>query len=264
MPVDLSASRVLLTGGLGQAIARMLHTAGAELVLTGRRADVLGSLAAEVGGLPVTADLTSAAQAHQVLDTAGHVDVLIANAALPGAGYLVDYTDDEIERVLNINLRAPIIMACRVAREMRAARAGHIVFVGSLSSVAASEQSTMYSATKAGLRGFALSLRQDLHGSGVGVSVVLPGFVSQAGMFADVGEPRVRGVRTVTPEAVARGVLTAITCDRAEVFVAPWELRWGAAIGSITPSLSARVQRRMGAHTIANAITAGNRALGKR
>jgi short-subunit dehydrogenase len=267
MPVDLSASRVLLTGatgGLGQAIARMLHAAGAELVLTGRRADVLESLAAEVGGLPVTADLTSAAQAHEVLDAAGRVDVLIANAALPGAGYVVDYADDEIERVLDLNLRAPIIMACQVARDMRAAGTGHIVFIGSLSSVAASEQSAMYSATKAGLRGFALSLRQDLHGSGVSVSIVLPGFVRQAGMFADVGEPRVRGVRTVTPEAVARGVRTAITRDRAEVFVAPQELRWGAVFASATPSLSARVQRRMGAHTIANAITAGNQALGKR
>ena len=88
--------------------------------------------------------------------------------------------------------------------------------------------------------------------------------VRDAGMFADVGEPLMRGTRTVTPEAVARSVKTAITRDRAETFVAPWELRWGAVVGSIAPSLSARVQRRMGAHTVATAIAAGNQALGKR
>jgi short-subunit dehydrogenase len=267
MPVDLNASRVLLTGatgGLGRAIAKMLHAAGAELVLTGRRADVLEALAVEVGGTFVAADLMSAAEVHRVLDAAGPVDVLIANAALPGAGYVVDYTDEEIGRVLDLNLRAPIIMACRAAREMRAAGAGQIVLIGSLSSVAASEQSAMYSATKAGLRGFALSLRQDLHGSGVGVSLVLPGFVREAGMFADVGEPLMRGTRTVPPDAVARSVRTAIMRDRAETFVAPWELRWGAVVGSVAPSLSARVQRRMGAHAVATAIAAGNQALGKR
>jgi short-subunit dehydrogenase len=267
MPVDLAGSRVLLTGatgGLGRYIARMLHSAGARLILTGRRADSLDALSREVGGLTIPADLASAAEVSRVLELAGPIDVLIANAALPGAGYVTDYTDDEIDRVLAINLRAPVIMACHAARQMRARGAGQIVLISSLSGIAAAEQSAMYSATKFGLRGFAHALRQDLHGSGVGVSVVLPGFVREAGMFADVGTPVQRGVRTVTPEAVARSVRTAIVRDRAETLVAPAELRLGALIGGIAPALSAAAQRRMGVHRLASTIAAGNRELGKR
>lgn len=267
MAVDLAASRVLLTGatgGLGWAIARMLHAAGAELVLTGRRADSLGALSGEVGATFIAADLADATEVRKVLDQAGRIDILVANAGLPGAGYVTDYTDGEIDRVLDINLRAPIIMACHAARQMAARGAGQIVFISSLSGLAASEQSAMYSATKFGLRGFAHALRQDLHGSGVGVSVILPGFVRDAGMFADVGAPAQPGVRTVTPETVARSVQTAIVRDRAETLVAPAEMRLGAIIGGIAPSLSAAAQRRMGVHKLASAIAAGNQELGKR
>jgi short-subunit dehydrogenase len=267
MTVQLSGARVLLTGatgGLGRAIARALHASGARLTLTGRRIDVLEPLAAEVAAASVAADLASAADVRRLLDQAGRVDVLIANAALPGAGYVLDYTEEEIDRVLDINLRAPIVMARHAARQMRERGTGQIVFIGSLSSKTASEQSAMYSATKFGLRGFAHGLRQDLHGTGVGVSLVLPGFVSEAGMFADTGARLERGIRTVTPQAVARGVLLAITRDRAEISVAPPELRIGAALGSIAPALSAAVQRHAGGPRMAAAIAAGHQARGKR
>ena len=267
MTVQLAGARVLLTGatgGLGHAIARALHGAGAHLTLTGRRLDVLGPLASELSADSIAADLTSAADVRRVLAEAGRVDVLIANAALPGAGYLLEFTDEEIDRVLDVNLRAPIIMARHAALAMRERHSGQIVLIGSLSSKAASEQSAMYNATKFGLRGFAHGLRQDLHGTGVGVSIVLPGFVADAGMFAEAGAPQQRGVRTVPPGAVARGVLQAITRDRAEISVAPPELRLGATIGSIAPALAAAVQRRTGGHEMASAIAAANRVIGKR
>ena len=147
---------------------------------------------------------------------------------------------------------------------MAARGRGHLVFIGSLSGKAATSGSSVYNATKFGLRGFAHGLRQDLHGTGVGVSIVLPGFVADAGMFAEAGAPQQRGVRTVPPGAVARGVLQAITRDRAEISVAPPELRLGATIGSIAPALAAAVQRRTGGHEMASAIAAANRVIGKR
>jgi uncharacterized protein len=265
--VRLSGARVLLTGatgGLGQAIARALRAAGAHLTLTGRQTDVLEPLASELSADSIAADLSAPADVRRVLDEAGRVDVLIANAALPGAGYALDYTEDEIDQVLGVNLRAPIVMACGAARQMRERGSGQIVLIGSLSGKSASEQSAMYNATKFGLRGFAHGLRQDLHGTGVGVSIVLPGFVSEAGMFAKSGATLQRGVRTVPPDAVARAVLQAITRDRMEISVAPVELRIGATLGSVLPGLSAAVQRRAGGSAMAADIAAGHRARGAR
>ena len=108
--MELSGRRVLLTGatgGLGHAIARALHGRGADLVLTGRRADVLEPLAAEVGGRAVVADLADPAAIGPLVDAAGDVDVLVANAALPGSGPVLEYEPEQIDRALTVNLRAP-------------------------------------------------------------------------------------------------------------------------------------------------------------
>jgi short-subunit dehydrogenase len=104
----------------------------------------------------------------------------------------------------------------------------------------------MYNATKFGLRGFTLSLAQDLAGSAVSASVVAPGFIRDAGMFADGGIDLPPGVRTKAPDDVATGVVTAIESGRPEVFVAPPELRLAATLGSVAPAISAAIQRRAG------------------
>ncbi|MST35128.1 SDR family NAD(P)-dependent oxidoreductase, partial [Acidimicrobiaceae bacterium USS-CC1] len=93
---------------------------------------------------------------------------------------------------------------------------GHILLVSSLAGVAASPASSLYAATKFGLRGFGHALRQDLAGSGVGVSVLLPGFVRDAGMFADSGATLPPGVGTRTPGEVAAAAVAAVERDRAE------------------------------------------------
>lgn len=253
MTVDLSGARVLLTGatgGLGHAIARALHARGASLVLTGRKADVLEALAAEVSGTPVVADLSDPVAVRSVLDQAGDVDVLVANAALPSTGLLGDFDEDALDRQLDVNLRAPIVMTRALLPSMSAHARGQIVLIGSVSGLVASPGSAMYNATKFGLRGFAGGLRQDLHGSGVGVSVVMPGFVRDAGMFANSGMVLPPGVRTVTPEQVADGVLRAIDKDLGEVVVAPAELRLGAKLAQVAPGVNAAFQRRAGAADI--------------
>jgi short-subunit dehydrogenase len=254
MTVELRTARILLTGatgGIGHAIARRLHAEGASLVLTGRRVDVLRPLAEELSAIRIEADLADPADVERLLEESGRVDVLVANAALPGAGDLFELTEAQIERAIEVNLRTPILMARRLAAPMVERGAGHIVLIGSLSGRAAAPFSSMYSATKFGLRGFGLGFRQDLHGTGVGVSHVLPGFVREAGMFVESGMQLPRGVRTVAPEAVAEGVVTAIRRDRAEVVVAPLELRLGAALASVAPALAAAVQRRVGAADLA-------------
>lgn len=251
--MQLKGATVLLTGatgGIGHAIARRLKAEGADLILTGRKAEVLTPLADELGARSVVADLGDPAALDALLTEAGPIDVLVANAALPGTGQLTAMPVDRIDANLDVNLRAPIMLARAVLPQMTERRAGHLVFIGSVSGIVASPGSSLYNATKFAIRGFADALRQDLYGTGVGVSNVQPGFVRDAGMFVDSGMELPAGTRTVSPEQVAAGVVRAITKDKGEIVVAPAELRLGARLGSIAPSLNAAIQRRAGAAEI--------------
>ena len=258
--MELRGRTVLVTGatgGLGTAIVRALAARGAVPVLTGRRSDVLEPLALETGGRAVAADLSLAADVDRLLDEAGAVDVLVANAGLPGSGHLTSFSVEEIDRALAVNLRAPIVMARRLAEPMAGRGAGHMVFVSSLSGKAASGGGSVYAATKFGLRGFAHGLREDLRDAGVGVSVVLPGFIRDSGMFHDAGVKLPAFLGTRTPQDVAAAVVRAIERDRAEVEVAPLPMRAGAAFAGLAPELSARVQRRLGGAKVAEDMARG-------
>lgn len=258
------SGRVLLTGatgGLGQAIARAFAGRGASLLLTGRREEVLEPLARELGGRALVADLASDADVRRVIEAARNeqIEVLIANAGVPATGLLEDISQEELDRMIDVNLRAPIALAKGLAPAMAGRGAGHIVFMGSLSGKVAAPTSSMYSATKFGLRGFALGLREDLRPHGVGVSLVQPAFIRQAGMFAQTGVKLPPGVGTRSPSDVAAAVLRAIERNRAEIDVAPAGLRLGAVIGAVAPQLAANVSRMLGSERIAAAMDAGHR-----
>jgi len=262
--VQLDGSTALLTGatgGLGQAIAQALGAAGARVLLSGRRAELLEEVRARLdgGAACLPADLTERGAAAELAGRAGDVDVLVANAGLPGSGRLDGFTPEEIDRALDVNLRAPMQLTRALLPGMLERGRGHLVFVNSLSGKVASSGSSVYSATKFGLRGFASGLREDLHLSGVGVTVVFPGFVSDAGMFADSGARLPRWVGTVTPERVAEAVVRGVERERAEVDVAPLSLRAGTFAGSLAPVTVARVQRRLGSDRIARKIAEGQR-----
>ena len=164
-------------------------------------------------------------------------------------------TPEQIDRMLDVNLRAPITLARALAPVMSARGRGHMVFISSLSGKVASPASSIYSATKFGLRGFALGLRADLQPAGVGVSVIAPGFINDAGMFAKAGVKLPPGVGTRSPQDVAAAVIKAIEHNRAEVDVAPLSLRAGAAFASVAPGLAAAASRRLGSDGIAEAMS---------
>jgi uncharacterized protein len=265
--VQLRGSNVLLTGatgGIGGAIARALDAGGARVLLSGRRSEELERLRAELDGdaacLP--ADLAEADGPVGLAERAGAVDVLIANAGLPASGRLEGFARDEIDRALEVNLRAPIQLTRALLPGMLERGRGHVVLVSSLSGKVASVGSAVYSATKFGLRGFAAGLHQDLNGTGVGVTVVSPGFVRDAGMFADSGARLPSWVGTVTPAEVAEAVVRGIERGSAEIDVAPLALRAGTILASIAPVTTARVQRRLGSARLVGAISEGQR--GKR
>jgi short-subunit dehydrogenase len=263
--VNLTGARVLVTGatgGIGRAIARAVAARGARPVLTGRRTDILEELAAAVGGRAVVADLTDRAGVEALVAAAGAVDVVIANAALPATGPLDSFGLDQLDRALDVNLRAPMVLARLTLGGMVERGHGHLVFVSSLAGKLATSPASIYSASKFGLRGFGLALREELRPAGVGVSTVFPGLIRDAGMFAETGVRPPRGLGTSSPEQVAGGVVRAIERNVAEVVVAPAAARWGALFGGLAPGLTAAVQRRMGAGRMVAEV--GDRQLGKR
>jgi short-subunit dehydrogenase len=262
--VQICGSRVLLTGatgGIGHAIARALGAKGASLVLTGRRTDVLESLAAELRARSLAVDLSDHGELLELVEQAGELDILVANAGLPASGLLESFTIEEIDRALDVNLRAPIVLARELAPGMLARGRGHLVFMSSLAGKAASPRSSLYNATKFGVRGFALGLRAELRPRGVGVSVVFPTFIRDAGMFAASGVKLPPGVGTRTPEDVASAVVNAIERDRAEVDVAPLTLRAGAALAGLAPGTAEAVTRRLGDDRISEAVAEGQRGM---
>jgi uncharacterized protein len=258
--VNLAGRTVLLTGatgGLGHAIARRLRTEGADLVLTGRRADVLTALATETGARSVAVDLTDPDAVERLADECGDVDVLVANAGLPASGRLTSFSVEEIDRALAVNLRAPIVLARHLAERMAARGSGHLLFMSSLAGKVGPPRTSIYAATKFGLRGFGQSLREDLRASGVGVSVIFPGFVRDAGLFHDSGAKVPPWVGTSAPEDVAEAVVRAITRNRGEVEVAPIGLRAGTKVAGLAPDLAATVSRKLGGQRIAEQHVVG-------
>jgi short-subunit dehydrogenase len=252
MKVD--GSKVLLTGatgGLGAALAKALHEKGAELLVSGRRLDVLEPLADGLGARAIAADLGRRDDVERLARDCGDVDILVANAALPATGLLLELSQSQIDTMLEVNLNAPIALVRALAPAMVAGGRGHIVLISSLSGKSAGPASSIYSASKFGLRGFAHGMRSDLRGTGVGVSVILPGFIRDAGMFADSGTKLPPGVGTSSPEQVAAAAIAAIERNRGEVSVAPIAVRIGANIAAVFPDFAAAAQRLMGSEKVA-------------
>ncbi|MGH2904340.1 MAG: SDR family NAD(P)-dependent oxidoreductase [Solirubrobacteraceae bacterium] len=257
--MQISDSTALLTGatgGIGHAIARELRGRGAKLVLTGRRTDLLEPLAAELDARALTVDLSAPAEVDRLVAETGEVDIFVANAALPASGRLETYTVEQLDRALDVNLRAPIVLAHALLPGMIERRRGHLLFMSSMSVKVATPGTAMYDAAKCGLRGFASALRADLRTTGVGVSVVFPSFVRDAGMFVEAGVGLPPGVGTRTPRDVARAVAEAIERDRAEVDVAALSTRLGVRFASLAPKPAASIARMLGSERIAQAMEA--------
>jgi len=179
---DLAGRTVLLTGastGLGPYIARRLHRAGARFVLSARNETSLTRLAKELGdSRVVVADLSKAGEPERLAREAGAVDVLVSNAGVPASGRLASFEIEEIDRAIAVNLRAGIVLARELAPGMVERKQGHIVFMASAAGKVPAPGISIYNATKFAIRGFALALREELMGSGVGVSAISPTFVS--------------------------------------------------------------------------------------
>jgi short-subunit dehydrogenase len=260
--VNLGGKTALLTGatgGLGRAIAEAMAARGATLVLSSRKQAELERLAASLPGeghRAVVSDLAEEGEALRLLDAAGEIDVLVANAGLPASGRLDGFSQEEIGRALRVNLESPVRMARELVPRLVARDSGHLVFVSSISGKAATARASLYAATKFGLRGFAFCLREDLRGTGVGVSVISPGAIADAGMFADSGAAAPPLMGTGRPEQVGDAVVEAIERNRSEITVAPLRQRLLSRIAINAPELSGKVAGST-ATRVADEIAAG-------
>jgi len=263
--MHLAGRRALVTGaagGLGRAIALALHARGATLVLSGRNRQGLEALAAEMGDRAevITADLAMAEEVERLAADSGAVDVLVANAALPTSGRYDSFTREELDRAMTVNLTVPMQLTRALAPAMEERGAGHVVFISSLNGKVATSNASVYAAAKFGMRGFSFGLRQDLRGTGVGVSCVFPGFISEAGMWADGGLELPPGIRQRSPGQVAGAVIRGIERDRAEIDVAPFPVRIGGFVSGFAPNVVATVTRRFGGDELSSALAEKQRS----
>src|SRR5881394_1198100 len=248
---DLQGKMVLLTGastGLGPHIARRLRREGAKLVLSARNQEALAKLADELGDARiVAADLSRPGEPERLAAEAGEVDVLVSNAGIPATGRLATFRIDQIDRAIAVNLRAGIVLANKLLPGMLERKSGHIVFMSSIAGKLPAGGESMYNATKFGIRGFGLALREELWGTGVGVSVINPTFVSEAGMWAVTGLKPNPIAGEVSPAQVADAVWNAVTKNKGDVDVVPIQLKATLKLQALTPGLFATTARWMGA-----------------
>src|SRR5207237_8254346 len=158
------------------------------------------------------------------------------------------FKQEEIDRAIAVNLRAGIVLAKLLAPGMVERGSGHLVFMSSIAGKIPSGGETIYNATKFGIRGFGLALREALWGTGVGVSVISPTFVSEAGMWAVTGLKPHLIAGEVSPAQVADAVWSAITRNRREVDVVPIQLRTVLKLQALTPGVFATTARWRGAN----------------
>ncbi|PCJ61562.1 MAG: 3-oxoacyl-[acyl-carrier-protein] reductase [Rhodospirillaceae bacterium] len=219
---DLGGKCALVTGasgGIGDAVARALHGAGATVTLTGTRETVLEALATDFGdrAYPIPADLSDPeapdALVAAAVERMGQVDILVNNAGLTRDGLAVRMKDDDWQKVLDVNLTAAFRLSRACLRGMMKARWGRIVNVTSVVGVTGNPGQANYAASKAGLIGMSKSLAAEVASRGVTVNCVAPGFIVTAmteGLSDAQKEQlleRIPNGRFGSPKDVAAGVV---------------------------------------------------------
>jgi short-subunit dehydrogenase len=250
--VELAGKIAVVTGashGIGRATVRALAARGATVVAAGLDDDALASVANEVGGSWLGVDVRDPAHADELvkhtLDRHGRLDVVVANAGIGHAGEVAAMTTERVCDLVDINLRAPILLTRAALGPMLEQRSGALVFISSIAGEVLVPRESVYSATKAAVEAFAEPLREELRGSGVTVSTVAPGVVATH-FFDGRGEPYERRFpRPVSPEVIAAAVVRAVEHGMRHQVVPRW-LGIAPRVRGIAPALYRTLARRFG------------------
>jgi short-subunit dehydrogenase len=261
---ELHGRTALVTGasrGLGVYIARALAAEGMNLILAARSADALDKVAEDLRQsgtkvLSVPTDLGDRASLEALVARAegegGGVDLLVNNAGLEWSMAYDEIPLESIDDVIEINLRAPLVLSRLFLPKMLERGRGHIVNVSSVAGYGPVAYNEPYCATKAGLIGFTRSLRATakLLDYPVNCSVVSPGFVEDAGMYNDMASEF--GVKapvafgTSSPEKLASAVVRAAKRDVPEIIVNPTPIRPLIALALFAPRLALWIVMKLG------------------
>jgi meso-butanediol dehydrogenase / (S,S)-butanediol dehydrogenase / diacetyl reductase len=181
---QLTGRVAVVTGGgsgIGAAIARRFASEGARVVVTGRRREPLEHLAAELDGIAVPGDAADPAHADEVVDAAvaafGGIDVVVANAGIDRPGSVVEVTDDDWHRTIDVNLTGPLMLLRAAIPVMIDRGGGSVVLVSSVNGLANAPRAVAYDASKAALISLARSIAVDFGPRGIRANAVCPGWV---------------------------------------------------------------------------------------
>jgi len=188
---------VIVTGGsegVGAAVARMFAEAGANLMLVARDKKKLDAMAEQLRDKTrvevFSMDVADADACVDVFKKAsfefGRVDVLVNNAGYHSRGIVEDVEADDLGKIIDVNLKAPIVLSRIAIPFLREAGGGAIINVGSLAGRAPIPGSATYAASKAGLRSFTYALAAELAGSGIKLALVSPGPIDTGFIMADI------------------------------------------------------------------------------
>ena len=250
---DLRGMNAIVTGasrGVGVSIAAALASEGVNLVLAARSAERLAEVAERirrdgVSVVDVPADVTVPADRASIVAAAekhlGHIDILVNNAAIIEWSRFEREEPADIGLIIETNLVAPLLLTRMVLPEMVRRRSGHIVNHGSLAGRIAIPFEAVYAASKGGLQQWAMALRQELAGTGVGVTTILPSYITEVGQAADHGvvPPRLSG--PVSPDRVASAVVGAVRRNPPEIIVRSIPTRPFLALGELIPGFGGRL-----------------------
>ncbi len=243
--VDLAGRVVLVTGasrGIGAATCAALTRRGAVVVAAGRDETALATVAAATTVVADAADPTAApALVAAAIDRHGRLDAVVANAGIGWSGEFAGMDPARITELVDVNLRAPMLLARAALPVLR--RPGALVFVTSIAGLVGVPGETVYSVTKAGLETFATLLREEV--DGVTVSTVAPGAVD-TGFFTTRGVPYDRSFpRPIPPRQVADAVVEAIATGRQRRVEPRW-LAVPARLSATAPRTYRALARRFG------------------
>lgn len=259
---SLQGTVSLVTGasrGIGVFIARTLAARGSTVVCVARDRhgleETAGAIQADGGkAVALDADLSDLSGIETVLqraiDAAGPIDVLVNNAGVEYYRRYADITATQLAAVLTVNLHAPMELTRQLLPSMLERGRGHIVNIASLAGKKGVSYNSPYSASKAGLILWTDALRQELRDSPVSATVVMPGYIREAGMFHDGGVQPPKLLGTSSPQDVADAVVEAVQQDKAEIIVNPGPMRPMLALGQLSPRLADRIVDWMGVNAL--------------
>ncbi|QUG42004.1 SDR family NAD(P)-dependent oxidoreductase [Psychrobacillus sp. INOP01] len=171
------AKKILITGatsGVGLMLAKTLHEAGYEIWATGRNTTVLNSLSAD-GIHTIEADLTSVQSFDSLFIDMKTPDSVIHCAGVGTFSYLLDMDEGDMEKMLQVNVLAPMKLTKYFAQKMKTRGSGHFIFVASQAGKVATPKASVYAASKHAILGFANAIRMELKEFGVNVTTINPG-----------------------------------------------------------------------------------------